>query len=152
MIFLKIFQDFLGFFNFSTIPPAPPPLYGREGGLTNERPGSGHVIWGSMRGLEKKTAPDGADRHTDTQTEGHGNSMTNSAQRGQVGENVVKKSYSRFYDLLVLQSTQLKCFSSLINERFQWETNRNIIVGLYVYFNSLLFRYIVSLNTNNNRP
>ena len=39
-----------------------------------------------MRGL-KKTAPDGADRHTDTQTDGHGNSMTNSVQRGRVGEN-----------------------------------------------------------------
>ena len=24
--------------------PTPPPPYGREGGLTNERPGSGHVI------------------------------------------------------------------------------------------------------------
>ena len=34
-----------------------------------------------MRGL-KKTAPDGADRHTD----GHGDSMTNSAQWGRVGE------------------------------------------------------------------
>ena len=35
-----------------------------------------------MRGLEK-TAPDGADTHTD----GHGDSMTNSAQWGRVGEN-----------------------------------------------------------------
>ena len=27
-----------------------------------------------------KTAPDGADRHTDIQTDGHGDSMTNSAE------------------------------------------------------------------------
>ena len=27
--------------------------HGREGGLTNKRPGSGHVIWGPMRGLKK---------------------------------------------------------------------------------------------------
>ena len=31
------------------------------------------------------------DRHTDTQTDGHGDSMTNSAQRGRVGENPVLK-------------------------------------------------------------
>ena len=45
---------------------------------------------GPMRGL-KRTAPDGADRQTnrqtDKQTDGHGYSMTESAQRGQVGEN-----------------------------------------------------------------
>ena len=34
----------------------------------------------------KKTALDGADRTTDTQTDGHGDSMTNSAQWGRVGE------------------------------------------------------------------
>ena len=43
-----------------------------------------------MRGL-KKTAPVGADkqtdRQTDRQTHGHGDSMTNSAQWGRVGEN-----------------------------------------------------------------
>ena len=37
----------------------------REGGLTNERPGTDHVISGPMRGLEK-TAPDGANTHTHT--------------------------------------------------------------------------------------
>ena len=36
--------------------------------LTNERPQSGHVIWGSMRSL-KKTALDGANRQTDRQTD-----------------------------------------------------------------------------------
>ena len=40
-----------------------------------------------MRGL-KKTAPNGADRQTDIHTDRHGDSMTNSAQRGRVGENV----------------------------------------------------------------
>ena len=48
----------------STPPPPPPPM-------TNERPGSGHVIWGQMGGL-KKTAPDGADK----QTNKHGDSKT----------------------------------------------------------------------------
>ena len=36
-----------------------------------------------MRGL-KKTAPDGAHKQTDTQTDGHGESMTNSAQWGEL--------------------------------------------------------------------
>ena len=34
---------------------------GKGAGLTNERPGTDHVILGPMRGL-KKTASDGADR------------------------------------------------------------------------------------------
>ena len=51
----------------------------REGGRTNERPGTEHVISWPMRGL-KKTAPDGADRHKDRH--GHGNSITESAQWG----------------------------------------------------------------------
>ena len=38
------------------------------GGLTNERPGTDHVISGPMRGL-KKTASDGADTQTNTQTD-----------------------------------------------------------------------------------
>ena len=54
--------------------PRPPPPYGREGGLTNERPVSGHVIWGPMRGLEKKLQPmaqtyrQTTDRQTDMAT------------------------------------------------------------------------------------
>ena len=63
-----------------TTPPPPPP-YGREGGLTNERPGSGHVIWGPMRGLEKNRMGRG---QTDTHTDGHVDSMTNSAQRAEL--------------------------------------------------------------------
>ena len=43
----------------------PPPPYGREGGLTNERPWSCHVIWGPMRGL-KKCDPMG--KHTNRNT------------------------------------------------------------------------------------
>ena len=41
-----------------------------------------------MRGLEKNCTRwrRQTDRHTDTQTDGHGDSMTNSAQWGQVGE------------------------------------------------------------------
>ena len=50
----------------------------REGGRTNERPGTDHVISGPMRGLEK-TVFDGADNQTNKQTHGHGDSMTNSA-------------------------------------------------------------------------
>ena len=38
-----------------------------------------------MRGL-KKTALNGADGQTDKQTDGHGDSKTNLAQRGRVGE------------------------------------------------------------------
>ena len=40
---------------------------GDEGGRINERPGTDHVISGPMRDL-KKTAPDGADKHTDMVT------------------------------------------------------------------------------------
>ena len=48
--------------------------YGREGGLTNERPGSGHVIWGPIRGLEKNRMGRGqTDTHTHTHTHGHVN-------------------------------------------------------------------------------
>ena len=46
-----------------------------------------------MRGLTK-TAPDGAD----TQTDGHGDSMTNLAQRGRVGENPQKKLRRLVFD------------------------------------------------------
>ena len=59
-----------------------PSFQRREGGRTNDRPGTDHVISGPMRGLEKNCT-DGADRHT----HGHGHSMTNSAQWGRVGEN-----------------------------------------------------------------
>ena len=49
--------------------PPPPPLRwsgGGGGGLTNERPGSGHVTWGPMRGLEKNCTR--WRRQTDTNT------------------------------------------------------------------------------------
>ena len=45
-----------------------------------------------MRGLEK-TAPDGADRHL----HGHGDSMTNSAQWGRVGENALNRASAKCY-------------------------------------------------------
>ena len=54
--------------------------------MTNERPGTDHVISGPMRGL-KKTASDGANRQTNTQTDGHSDSMTETAQWGQFSEN-----------------------------------------------------------------
>ena len=54
-----------------------------------------------MRGLEK-TAPDGADGQTD----GHGDSKTNSAQRTQVGEKLEKGYYGRPH----LSMTPLKKF------------------------------------------
>ena len=38
-----------------------------------------------MRGLTKNTS-DGADRQTDKDTDGHGDSMTESAQRGRFSE------------------------------------------------------------------
>ena len=46
----------------------PPPPYGRDGGLTSERPGSGHVIWGPMRGLKKLNPMAQTDRQTDRRT------------------------------------------------------------------------------------
>ena len=58
----------------------------REGGRTNERPGTDHVISGPMRGLEKKPHPMA---QTDRHPHGHGDSMTNSAQRGGVAESTL---------------------------------------------------------------
>ena len=74
----------------------------REGGLTNERPWSDHVIWGPIRGLEKNCT------RWRRQTHGHGDSMTNSAQCGRVGENF-KKLFSNW-------CAQLFCLSA--NRRF----------------------------------
>ena len=63
----------------------PPPPYGREGGLTNERPGSGHVIWGPTRGLEKNRMGRGqTDRRTCRLSDQLG-------PEGRVSENVKKK-------------------------------------------------------------
>jgi hypothetical protein len=45
-----------------------PSFQGREGRMTNERPGTDHVTSGPMRGL-KKTALDGAHRHSDRYTD-----------------------------------------------------------------------------------
>ena len=53
-------------------------------GSTNERPGTDHVILGPMRGLEKNFTRWHGQTHR--HTEGHAGSMTNSAQRGRVGE------------------------------------------------------------------
>ena len=44
-----------------------------------------------MRGIEKKTASDGAKRQTD----GHGNSMTESVQWGQFSENTYINIFNR---------------------------------------------------------
>ena len=37
-------------------------------------------IWGDVKKTSKKTAPDGTNKHTDILTDGHGDSMTESAQ------------------------------------------------------------------------
>ena len=65
---------------------------GGWGESTNERPGNDHVISGPMRGLEKKTASDGANTQTHKQTDGHHNSITKSAQWGRFSENYDKES------------------------------------------------------------
>ena len=52
---------------------------------------------------------DGTDRHTDTQTDGHGDSMTNSAQWGRVGE---KYSDIWYFLLFVLLSAHIERFSA----------------------------------------
>ena len=51
------------------------------GGTTNERPGTDHVTSGPRRGLEKNV-PDGAH----TQTDRHGDSMTESTRWGSFSE------------------------------------------------------------------
>ena len=45
-------------------------------------------------GHGKKTAPDGADRQTNKQTDEHGDSMTESAQWGRFSENCKKTAVS----------------------------------------------------------
>ena len=49
----------------------------------------------------KKTAPDGADKQTHRHTHGHGDSMTYSAQWGQVGEEE-KNCFIVFLDNLLM--------------------------------------------------
>ena len=64
------------------------------GGLTNERPGTDHVISGPMRGLKKHCIR--WRRHTNkhTHTDGHCNSMTESAQWGRFSEKTIHRSKS----------------------------------------------------------
>ena len=77
-----------------------PSFQGREGGRTNERPGTDNVISGPMRGLEKNCTR--WRTQTDKQTSGHGDSMTNSAQWGRVGENTfVIHSFSQWIILFL---------------------------------------------------
>ena len=45
------------------------------------------MISGPIRVPGEKTAPDGADKQTHTQTNGHGDSMTELAQWGRFSEN-----------------------------------------------------------------
>ena len=51
-----------------------------KGGGTNERPGTDHVTSGPMRGREKNCTQwrKQTHTHTDRQTDGHGDSMTES--------------------------------------------------------------------------
>ena len=49
---------------------------------TNEMPGTDHVTLGPMRGLEKKCTQ--WRKQTDRQTDGHGTSMTESADSGPI--------------------------------------------------------------------
>ena len=67
---------------------------GRGGGLTNERPGSDHVIGGQMRGLEKSLFQLQTYVCTD---------MTDSAQRGQVGEKNIKLVLNCYVTFEMLQ-------------------------------------------------
>ena len=57
------------------------------GGWGNDRPGTNHMTSGPIRGLEKKTATNAANRHTNKQKDGHGNSMIESAKWGRFSEN-----------------------------------------------------------------
>ena len=60
----------------------------KKKGCLEGLPGTDHGISGPIRGLKKLHPMAQTDRHTDIQTDGHGYSMTNSAQRGRVGENI----------------------------------------------------------------
>ena len=78
------------------------------GGGTNERPGTDHVTSGPMRGLEKNCTR--WRRHTNTQTHRNGDSMTNLAQWGRVGENtllVVMPGKNTYYTFLASIMTSI---------------------------------------------
>ena len=78
-------------------------------GSTNERPGTDHVILGPMRGLEKNFTRWHGQTHR--HTEGHGDSMTNSAQRGRVGENqVIQDLFLVFVELKLFNPYNLSDF------------------------------------------
>ena len=63
------------------------------------------MISGPMRGLEKN-ALEGTNIQTDTQTNGHGDSMTNSAQWGRVGENLQNNHYMEVAHKVATQAIQ----------------------------------------------
>ena len=55
--------------------------FGSEGGLTNERPQTDHMIWGPLRGLEKKCMGWGQ-----TKSASHGQTLRLLDQIGPVGQ------------------------------------------------------------------
>ena len=62
---------------------------GREGGRTNKRPGTDYVI---SRPIEKMHLMAQTDRQTNIKTDGHGDSITESAQWGRFSENTAARS------------------------------------------------------------
>ena len=105
-------------FGAASPPPTPPPTppYGREWGLTNARPGSGHVIWEPMSGgfaplgllHEKGTS----EKQTDKQTDKHTSRLLDQlGPEGRVGENRLCYTYiehSKFKRILKLHY-RFKC-------------------------------------------
>ena len=55
------------------------------GGMTNDRPGTDHVTSEPMKGLKICTQ---WRTHTEPKTDGHGDSLTESAQWGRFSENI----------------------------------------------------------------
>ena len=74
------------------------------GGGTNERLRTEHVISGPMRGLKKLNLM----AQTHKQTDGHGDSMTESAQWGRFSDNYIR-TY-KLYMVVLLIEYEWQCF------------------------------------------
>ena len=80
---------------------------GREGG---PKRGLELIMWSQGRWeAYKKTAPNGADTKTDILTNGHGDSMTNSVQRGRVGENALSTPLPQAEGLTAMEAWVIAC-------------------------------------------
>ena len=70
-------------------------------------------LGGCEEDLSKKTAPDGTNRQTNTQTDGHGDSLTDPAQKGQVSKNGRFQAFFKTSSLKFLQCLYIFWSSSI---------------------------------------